>query len=83
MGRLIDMMKQKCEECGRVALPRSISGRYLSGEPVVLHECSFCGYLRQHSQLGLHGLRKQKASNVTRYKQGRLSRYLREMAKRL
>ena len=83
MGRLIDMMKQKCEECRRVALPRSISGRYLSGEPVVLHECSFCGYLRQHSQLGLHGLRKQKSSNVTRSSQGRLSRYLRQMAKKL
>ena len=32
MGRLIDMLKHKCENCNRVALPRTISGKYVSGE---------------------------------------------------
>jgi len=77
------MLRHKCEECGKVSLPLSISGKYLSGEPIVIHQCSFCGYLRQHGQLGLHGVRKQKSSNVTRSRQGRLSRYLRQMAKKL
>jgi len=83
MGRLIDMLKQKCESCTKVTLPRSISGRYISGETAVLHECSYCGYLRFHGQLGLLGLRKRKSKRVAKRANGRLSQYLREMAKKL
>tara|TARA_R100000234_G_scaffold104849_2_gene74876 strand:- start:3686 stop:3931 length:246 start_codon:yes stop_codon:yes gene_type:complete len=81
MGRLIDMLKQKCENCKRIALPRSISGKYLSGEFVVLHECSFCGYLRFHGQLGFKGVRKRKQSPVSKKGTGRFSNYLRKVAK--
>jgi len=83
MGRLIDMLKQKCENCSKTALPRSISGRYISGEPAVLHECSFCGYLRFHGQLGFKGVRKRKRSPVSKRANGRLSHYLRQMAEKL
>ena len=83
MGRLIDMLKQKCENCNRIALPRTISGKYISGEPAVLHECSFCGYLRFHGQLGFKGVRKRKQSPVSKKGVGRLSNYLRKMAEKL
>ena len=32
MGRLVDELKQKCENCNRIALPLSIAGNYISGE---------------------------------------------------
>ena len=83
MGRLIDMLKQKCENCNPIALPRSISGKYVSGELAVLHECSFCGYLRFHGQLGFKGVRKRKQSPVSKRGAGRFSKYLRQMAKKL
>ena len=83
MGRLIDMLKQKCENCSRIALPRSISGRYMSGEPAILHEWSFCGYLRFHGQLGFKGVRKRKQLPVSKKGVGRFSKYLRQMAEKL
>lgn len=83
MGRLIDMLKQKCENCNRIALPLSISGKYISGEPVVLHECSFCGYIRFHGQLGFKGQRKRIRKPISKKAGGRFSRYLRQMAKKL
>lgn len=83
MGRLIDSLKLKCENCNRIALPLTISGKYLSGEPAVLHECSFCGYVRFHGQLGFKGVRKRKAEPLSKKANGRLSRYLRQMAEKL
>jgi hypothetical protein len=82
MGRLIDMLKQKCENCSRIALPRSISGKYISGETAVLHECSFCGYIRFHGQLGFKGKRKRKAEPISKKAGGRFSRYLRKRAEK-
>jgi len=83
MGRLIDSLKLKCENCNRIALPLTISGKYLSGEPAVLHECSFCGYVRFHGQLGFKGVRKRRAEPLSKKANGRLSRYLRQMAEKL
>lgn len=83
MGRLVDMLKQKCENCNRIALPLSISGKYISGEPVVLHECSFCGYIRFHGQLGFKGERKRIREPISKKAGGRFSRYLRQMAEKL
>ena len=82
MGRLVDMLKQKCENCNRIALARTISGKYISGENAVLHECSFCGYLRFHNQLGFKGTRKRKAEPVSRRAGGRFSSYLRKRAEK-
>jgi hypothetical protein len=83
MGRLIDMLKQRCENCNRISLPLSISGCYVSGEPVVLHQCSFCDYIRFHGQLGFKGVRKRKAEPISRKAGGRFSRYLGKMAEKL
>ena len=83
MGRLVDMLKQKCENCNRIALARTISGKYISGENAVLHECSFCGYLRFHGQLGFKGVRKRKQLPVSKKGTGRFSKYLRQMAEKL
>tara|TARA_R100000458_G_C8270627_1_gene245386 strand:+ start:349 stop:600 length:252 start_codon:yes stop_codon:yes gene_type:complete len=83
MGRLIDMLKHKCENCNRVALPRTISGKYVSGETAILHECSFCGYIRFHGQLGFKGKRKRKAEPISRRAGGRFSTSLRKMAEKM
>ena len=83
VGRLVEMLRHKCENCGRKSLPLTISGKYLSGEPAVLHECSFCGYIRFHGQLGFKGVRKRKAEPLSKKANGRLSRYLRQMAEKL
>ena len=83
VGRLVEMLRHKCENCNRLSLPLTISGKYLSGEPVVLHECSFCGYVRFHGQLGFKGVRKRKAEPLSKKANGRLSRYLRQMAEKL
>jgi len=83
MGALIDALKQRCENCNRIALPRSISGRYESGEPVVLHECSYCGYVRFHGQLGFKGVRKRKAEPLSRRAGGRFSQYLIKRAEKM
>lgn len=76
MGRLVDELKQKCENCNRIALPLSIAGNYISGEKAVLHQCPFCKYIRFHGQLGFKGERKRKASPVAKSAKGRFSRYL-------
>ena len=83
VGRLVEILRHKCENCGRKSLPLTISGKYLSGEPAVLHECSFCGYVRFHGQLGFKGVRKRKAEPLSKKANGRLSRYLRQMAEKL
>ena len=83
MGRFIDLLKEQCENCNRIMLPRSISGRYISGEPVVLHECPFCSYTRFHSQLGFKGVRKRRAEPVSRRAGGRFSTFLKRRAEKM
>jgi len=82
MGRLIEMFKRDCENCRRISIPLSISGRYVSGEPVVMHQCPHCSYVRPHGGLGPVGLRKRKKSPVSKRAGGRLSLFLREMARK-
>jgi hypothetical protein len=82
MSKFVDLLKQKCENCNRIALPRSIAGNYISGEKAVLHECPFCRYVRFHGQLGFKGERKRKAKPVAKITGGRLSRYLRKKAEK-
>ena len=74
MGRLVDELKQQCENCNRIALPMCIAGNYISGEKAVIHQCSFCNYLRFHGQLGFKGERKRRAKPVAKITGGRLSR---------
>jgi len=81
MGKLIDTLKQRCENCNRISLPLSISGRYVSGEPAVLHQCSYCDYVRFHGQLGFKGERKRKREPLSKRSGGRFSRYLLKKAK--
>ena len=83
MGRLVDLLKQECENCRRITLPRSISGRYVSGELAVLHECPFCSYVRFHGQLGFKGERKRRAEPVSKRAGGRLSTFLRNRAEKM
>jgi hypothetical protein len=82
VGRFIDHLKQKCENCSRIALPLSIAGNYISGEKAVLHQCPFCDYVRFHGQLGFKGQRKRKAKTVAKSTGGRFSRYLRKRAEK-
>jgi hypothetical protein len=82
MGRFIEHLKQKCENCNRIALPLSIAGNYISGEKVVLHQCPFCDYVRFHGQLGFKGQRKRKTKTVAKSTGGRFSRYLRKRAEK-
>lgn len=76
MGRLVDELKQRCENCNRIALPLCIAGNYISGEKAVIHQCPFCKYLRFHGQLGFKGERKRRAKPVAKQTGGRLSKYL-------
>jgi hypothetical protein len=82
VGRFIEYLKQKCENCSRIALPLSIAGNYISGEKAVLHQCPFCDYVRFHGQLGFKGQRKRKAKTVAKSTGGRFSRYLRKRAEK-
>jgi hypothetical protein len=82
VGRFIEHLKQKCENCSRIALPLSIAGNYISGEKAVLHQCPFCDYVRFHGQLGFKGQRKRKAKTVAKSTGGRFSRYLRKRAEK-
>tara|TARA_B100000902_G_C26811109_1_gene669234 strand:+ start:252 stop:503 length:252 start_codon:yes stop_codon:yes gene_type:complete len=82
MSQFVDLFKQKCENCNRIALPLCIAGSYISGEKVVIHQCSFCNYLRFHGQLGFKGERKRKAKPVAKQTGGRLSRYLLKRSER-
>jgi len=83
LGRLIDTLKLQCEKCLKSSIPLSISGKYISGERAVIHQCPVCGYIRFHGQLGIIGERKQRRSKVTVKGGGRLTHYLRDMAKKL
>lgn len=48
MGQIVEALTHKCVICKRVSIPLSISGVYLAGGQVILHECSHCGHVRKH-----------------------------------
>jgi len=72
MGKLIDIFKQKCENCSNEMIPLGITGRYVTGEPARIIQCPICSYLRFLGQLGVIGQRefKRKVSG------GRLAKIL-------
>jgi len=47
MGRLLDRLVQRCENCGSEGYPRRISGRYhdATRERIFLWECRDCEFI--------------------------------------
>jgi hypothetical protein len=52
MGGLIKALMCRCIVCKATALPLSISGVYLTGNNVILHECPNCHTVRKHGSRG-------------------------------
>jgi hypothetical protein len=82
MGRLVEMLRSDCENCRKVSIPLSISGKYVSGEPAAFQQCPHCDYIRPYGGLGPIGLKKRKRKPVSKRSGGRFSLFLREMAKK-
>ncbi len=79
MGGLVTALMRRCRVCKATALPLSISGVYLAGERVILHECPNCHTVLKHGSLGLTTRPYHK--NRPKYN-GRLSKLLMAHARR-
>ena len=73
MSKFIDLLRQKCDTCSTPVIPLSISGVYLAGGQVILHECPKCGYIRKHG-IKTPSVRRRKKPKSFSY--GRLSQLI-------